>query len=77
MREPEFVKAAVIGPKLHSSKFVAIQIHEFDLPFPEMRFQTRSLHYEFGVALMTRTFADRDACGTETKEAARSRSHEH
>ena len=29
-----------------------------DLPVREMRFQVRSLHYKFGVALMARTLTD-------------------
>ncbi|HTW65656.1 MAG TPA: hypothetical protein VME17_13605, partial [Bryobacteraceae bacterium] len=72
-----FVKAAVIGPQLNSSKFVAIQIHEFDLPFLEMRFQTRSMHNEFGVALMSWTLAYDNPTGAETKEASRGRSDKH
>ena len=77
MWQPQFVKAAVIGPQLNSSKLVAIQIHEFDLPFLEMRFQTRSMHNEFGVALMSWTLAYGYLVGAVTKEASRGRSDKH
>ena len=70
------MKAAVIGPQPYFPEFVAVQIHERGLPFPEMRLETWRTHDQFGVALMSRTFADRDACGAETKEAARGRSDE-
>jgi hypothetical protein len=33
-----------------------------------MRLQTRGLHYEFSVALMSRAFADHNTGGAKTKE---------
>jgi hypothetical protein len=40
-----------------------------------MRFQVRSLYYEFGVALMARAFTDNDPGRSQTKETAGGRSN--
>jgi hypothetical protein len=50
----------------------AVEIHELDLPFREMRLETCRLHYEFRVALMSRALANHNprcasrsgGCGT-------------
>jgi hypothetical protein len=39
-----------------------------------MRLQTRGLHYEFSVALMSRAFADHNTGGAKTKEGSCRRS---
>ncbi len=41
-----------------------------------MRFQTGGLHYKLGVSLVSRTFANCDACRAKVKEASGSRPDE-
>ena len=69
-RHPQLSESAVIGFQLHSLELVAVQIDELDLPFVEMRRQTRGLHYEFSVALMSRAFADHHTGGAKTKKGS-------
>ena len=66
------MKTAVVGLQRDSNELVAVEINELDVALSEMRLEASSLYDKLGVALVSRTFADRDVCRPETKEAARS-----